>query len=206
MAKANFRVGIISVAMAAGLAVATPAFAQRFSEGFEFLSAVDDRDGEKVTSILNEPGTTVINSRDITSGETALHIVTRRRDALWITFLTAKGANPNIADKNGVTPLQLAAGLGFIEGIELLLDAGARVDVTNSAGETPLISAVHRRDVAMVRLLLSKGGDPDRKDNSGRSARDYAMLIGGNSQIMGEIERADKEKKSDTGATYGPSF
>ncbi|MCB2087633.1 MAG: ankyrin repeat domain-containing protein [Sphingomonadaceae bacterium] len=178
-----------------------------FSDGYEFLKSVKDRNGDEVTDALNEPGTTVINARDITSGETALHIVTARRDVVWIQFLAQKGANPNIADKKGVTPLMLAVSLGFVEGVDALIDAGARTDVANDAGETPLIAAVHRRDAGMVRLLLSKGADPERNDNSGRSARDYATLMGRNSAMLAEIERADEERKGKPEAkTYGPSF
>ena len=74
---------------------------------------------------------------------------------------------------------RLAVTLGFPEGVELLVAQKARIDEPNSQGETPLISAVHRRDIALVRLLLKAGADPDRADNSGRSARDYALLAGG---------------------------
>lgn len=206
MAEAVFRKGLIASLLALG-ALSAPLSAQMFSEGYEFLKAIKDRDGDAATKALNEPGSTVVNARDLASGETGLHIVTARRDALWIRFLAQRGANPNIADKNGVTPIQLAASLGFIEGIEALIKAGARIDVTNSAGETPLIAAVHRRDAAMIRLLLSKGANPDRHDNSGRSARDYAKLMGASSSALSEIERADKEREG-KGApkSYGPSF
>lgn len=205
MAKAKLRIAAMAMALVlsgTGAAVS----AQFHSEGFEFLKAVKERDGDAATEALNKPGTTVVNARDITSGETAMHIVTQRRDTVWIRFLAQRGANPNIADKNGVTPLQLAAALGYVEGIEALINAGARVDVTNSAGETPLIAAVHRRDAAMVRLLLSKGANPDRRDNSGRSARDYATLMGPGSQMLNEIERAEKSDEDGVKATYGPSF
>ena len=206
MAKAVFRNGLMAGMLALG-ALATPLSAQMFSEGYEFLKAVKDRDGDAATQALNEPGSTVVNARDLATGETGLHIVTARRDVLWIRFLSQRGANPNIADKNGVTPIQLAANLGFVEGIEALIKAGARVDVTNSAGETPLISAVHRRDAAMVRLLLGKGANPDRNDNSGRSARYYATLMGEKSQMLGEIEKADKEREGNgPQQSYGPSF
>ena len=206
MAQAVFRKLVITMALAAGF-VATPASAQRFSEGYEFLKAVKERDGTAATEMLNEPGTTVVNARDLTSGESAMHIVTARRDVLWIRFLAQRGANPNIEDKSGNTPIQLAAQLGFVEGIEALIKAGARVEVTNDAGETPLITAIHRRDVPMVRLLLEKGADADRTDNSGRSARDYARLMGGNSQMLDEIERNDAKRESEgSGESYGPSF
>src|SRR3546814_11382423 len=105
-----------------------------FSEGFEFLKAVKDRDGDAVTKALNEPGSTIVNTRDISSGETALHIVTQRRDLVWINFLTQRGANPNIRDKRGVAPLQLAVQLGFVEGVEALIKASADVEVTDKTG------------------------------------------------------------------------
>ena len=73
-----------------------------------------------------------------------------------------------------------------MEGAEALIQAGARVDVTNAAGETPLIAAVHRRDAGLMRMLLANGANPDRTDNSGRSARDYAALMQSNSQMMAE--------------------
>ena len=195
----------VSSLLVAALLAPLPVVAQNFSAGYQFLKAVRDRDGDVVTDTLDQPGTTVVNARDLTSGESALHIVTQRRDLTWIRFLTGKGANPNVEDKQGTTPLQLAANLGFIEGIEALLKAGARVDVTNAAGETPLISAVHRRDVAMVRLLLKHGASADRNDNSGRSARDYAALAAGNGQILEALAEAD-DKRTGKSEGYGPKI
>lgn len=199
------RAKLVSTVMAMALLVPQPVSGQGLSAGYEFLKAVRDRDGDVVTDALARPGTTIVNARDITSGESALHIVTQRRDLTWIRFLTAKGANPNIEDKKGTTPLQLAANLGFIEGVEALLKAGARVDVTNVAGETPLISAVHRRDVPMVRMLLKHGADLDRTDNSGRSARDYAALMSGNSQLLEAMADIDKQRAGESEG-YGPAI
>ena len=204
MARAKHWVAMAMAAagIAAGSAmVATPVAAQRMSEGYQFLKAVKDRKGEEVTEMLNQPGNTLIGARDVSTGETALHIVTQRRDAVWIRFLAGKGANPNTADKKGVTPLQLAVQLGYVDGAEALLDAGASVDPANSTGETPLIAAIHSRDPAMIRLLMSKGANPDRSDNSGRTARDYAKLAGGN--LLSELERSETERKPKA-QTYGP--
>lgn len=194
-----------------GLAVAfaitlgsTPVLAQ-MSDGFNFLKAVKERDGNKATDMLNQPGSTLIDSRDSSTGETALHIAVARRDALWTRFLLDKGADPNIADRKGVTPLSLAVNLGFPDGVDALIAKRARIDSTNDAGETPLIAAVHRRDVAMIRLLMKGGANPDRSDNSGRSARDYAQLMGASAGITSEIDRAEADRKAAPALkTYGP--
>lgn len=210
MAKAVFRNAFLAPVMMLGLLftgiVAVPVAAQYFSTGYEFLKAVKDRDGTEVTKVLEETNGAVVNARDKSTGETAMHIVAQRRDQLWIRFLAEQGTNPNIADKNGVTPLQISTNLGHIEGVEALLKAGANVDVANSTGETPLISAILRRDVMMTRLLLASGANPDRSDNSGRTAREYAKLDG-NTRVLSEIERSDEERKGKKPQTsYGPSF
>ena len=195
--------GIVGTA-AAALALATPVAAQRMSEGFEFLKAVKDHNGAKATAALDKPGSTVVNARDVSTGESALHLVVARRDATWLRFLIAKGANPNLVDREGVSPLQIAANLGWNEGVPLLVKAGAQVDLPNSAGETPLISAVHRRDAELVRALLAAGANPDRNDNSGRSARDYAALLGPQSAIMAELDKAREDRKARAANSYGP--
>jgi len=196
----------IAVAAFSGALMAVPAAAQGFSDGYKLLEAVKKLDGNKVTDMLSDPAINV-NTRDSTTGETALHIVTRKRSALWIDFLAQRGANPNLADVRGVTPLMVAVGLNFVEGVDRLIAAGARVDTPNDTGETPLISAVHRRDVAMVRTLLKAGANPDRADNSGRSARDYAALDGRQSPVLSAIEEAIKAKAA-VGASksFGPSL
>jgi ankyrin repeat protein len=190
------------------LAFAAPAAAQTYSDGYLFLKAVQDRDITKVDELLGKPGSVLINSRDITTGRTGLHIAADRRDAVWLAYLLNRGANPNIADRRGVTPLMRASQLGFFDGVQHLVSKGARVDAPNETGETPLILAVHRRDTAMMRALLSAGADPDRADNSGRSARDYAELEGRDSLVFAEIERADEngsQRGGEAGA-YGPSL
>jgi ankyrin repeat protein len=197
---------LAALAILLAAAVAMPAQAQ-FSDSYKFLEAVRKKEGEKVTDALNEPGTQIINTKDFTTGQTALHIVVARRDLTWIQFLVAKGANVNARDNKGMTPLVAACELGFIEGVDELIKSGARVEDANNTGETPLISAVHRRDLTLVRLLIKAGANPDRPDNSGRSARDYAALEGKASPVLGEIERAAKDAKAaGPKKTYGPSF
>ena len=192
--------------LAGTLGFASPAQAQ-FSDGYKFLEAVKKKDGQKVEDALSEPGSTIINSRDITSGQSALHIVTERRDITWLRFLAGRGANVNVRDNRGRTPLQLATNLGWAEGVEFLVSQKADLNESNDTGETPLISAVHRRNTALMRILLEGGADPDRKDNSGRSARDYALLEGKNSALVTAIQTYGKTRDVQKSTSlYGPVF
>lgn len=202
--------GKIALAFAVSLAVATPAAAQ-FSQGYKFLEAIRKKEANTVQEMLDVPGTQIVNTRDVTSGESALHIVTARRDLSWMQFLLGKGANANARNGRGATPLQIAVGMGFTEGVELLIAVQARVDEPDSAGETPLIAAVHRRDTGIMRLLLKAGANPDRADNSGRTARDYAGLEGRGNPLLAEIENNAKAGVKPGAAqaparSYGPSF
>jgi hypothetical protein len=189
------------------LAFTVPVAAQFQSEGYKFLEAVKKREGDEATDMLNKPGTQVVNTRDITTGDTGLHLVVQRRDVLWIRFLLQRGADPNIRNKKGITPLQLATSLSFTDGVEALIKGGANVNVGDQTGETPLIAAVHQRNTEMARLLLAQGADPEHTDNSGRSARQYMELMSGNTLMKQVFDDADaKRAGKETKRNYGPAL
>jgi ankyrin repeat protein len=165
------------LAAIAMLLVAAPAQAQHFSDSYQFLEAVKKQDGTKVMQILTDTNGGVINARDRETGEGALHLVVRQSDSTYLRFLIQKGANPNIQDGRGNTPMMIAVETGYTEGVQILIRYGANVNLANSSGETPLIRAVQLRKLDLVRTLLDAGADPDRTDHiSGQSARDYARL------------------------------
>ena len=194
-------------AAALTLALLSPVAAQaQFSDNYNFLKAVKDADGQKVTDLIQKPGSTVINSRDVTSGDTALHLVVARRDNTWLTFLLAKGANPNLTDNNGNTPLMDAVQARFEEGVRSLLSFNAQVDKANGSGETPLIRAVQLRDVELVRLLVAQGANPDKRDTiAGMSARDYAARDS-RTPGLSEALSAAKTTAAPKGPVQGPVF
>jgi uncharacterized protein len=204
----KFQIAMVLLAGLFALSALQPVAAQiGQSEGYKFLKAVKDRDGNAATDMLSEPGTQLANTRDITTGETGLHIVTLRRDTLWIRFLLQKGTNPNIANRKGETPLQIAVRLNYVDGVEELIKGGADVDIADAQGETPLMTAVHQRNVSLVRQLLADGADPDVNDNTGRSARDHMLRLTSNSLLLREFEEADNEREGKTKPKqYGPSF
>lgn len=203
MAMVTIRKAIFT---AVALALATPAAAQMYSDGYRFLQAVKNSEGDDASELLNQPGSTVVNSRDLSSGETGLHLTVAREDLTWTRFLLQENANPNIADNAGRTPLTMAAQQGWVEGVSALIAGGARVDVTSRTGETPLIYAVHARNLEMIEALVEAGADPDRADNTGRSAREYAAQPGVPSRVLAAIEDAESDEDPNAGRTYGPVF
>lgn len=182
---------------------AGPAAAQ-FSDSYNFLKAVRDKDVLKAKTIIDKPGSTIVNTRDYDSGETALMIATRRRDPPWMAFLLQNGADPNLRDRDGNSALILAASGGFFDGVRLMIAGRAQVDATNGRGETALIRAVHARDAASAQLLLASGADPDRADNlAGLSARDYAARDARGGPLAKLLAEAPKVQKA---RTMGPSL
>jgi len=186
-------------------ALALPGFAlAQFSESYNFLKAVKDRDGTEVTKIVSKPGSVIINTHDQSNGETALHIVTRDRDSTWLHFLLSKGAQPDARDNRGETPILIAASLNYDDGVTLLLAYHARIDSTNNQGETALIRAVQNNNYTMAKLLLTEGADPNKPDHiAGMSARDYAKRDTRNPALLKLIDETPAPKPK---SKQGPSL
>jgi ankyrin repeat protein len=194
----------------AGLALAfavtaIPSFAQTGfgggSEGETFLKAIREGDNAKAVPLVEEPGGRVVNYKGY-DGDTALHIVTRKRELDWVGFLLKEGADPSIPDANGDTALHIAARIGFEPAADYMVRMGAKVDVANKRGETALIIAVHQRQPRIVELLLKAGANPDKSDHAaGYSARDYAKRDTRNPQLLKLIETVKSTKKKAAGPT-----
>lgn len=93
-----------------------------------------------------------------------------------VSQLLAAGAQVDLHEKGYYTALMLAAGNGHTEVVADLADAGANVnEVEVSRGWTALIWAAKRGHRDTVALLLQRGADPSRRDDQGRSARDWAL-------------------------------
>jgi len=158
------------VAALLALALASPVAAQ-FSDSYNFLKAVRDRDVNKAIEMADKPGTTVVNTRDNDTGEAAVHIVTRRGDLGWLGLLYQKGANLNVKDREGNTPLILAAITRWSDGASTLIRLKAQVNAQNRLGETALLKVVQARDLGLAKALIEAGANPDIADNSGISPR-----------------------------------
>jgi ankyrin repeat protein len=98
----------------------------------------------------------------------------------------AKRADANAKDDAGMAPLHVAASLGSVDMVELLLANGADVNATggidryrNDRGITPLHEAVLGTNfegeyLDVVKSLLAKGADINARDSNGVTACFYA--------------------------------
>lgn len=198
---------LLNMRMALAIAligVGGPLLAQQLSSPTKFLNALKNGKNNEAVQLLGEGSSTLINAQDDDTGEGALHIMVNKRATNWVRYLLQQGANVDIADKRKSTPLMLATQLGYIEGAEALITYKAKVDAQNRSGETALILAVHRNDRAMVRLLVKNGANPNKRDYTGQSAREYAerdpraaavldVFVNG----VGEDKPVTDEKKGD---------
>ena len=169
-------------------AIAAPAGAQLTPKSYDFVQAVEKRDGNRAIQLLTDNPPGIVNARN-GDGDTALIIAIQRSDPEWTAFLLQKHADLNLGGHGGDTPLIAASRVGFDDAVEWLLGLGAKVDATNRMGETPLIIAVQQRQTQIVKMLLEAGADPDKSDAAaGYSAREYAARDNRGRQILQLIE------------------
>ena len=86
-----------------------------------------------------------------------LHSVAANGDATMMRKLVAKGAQVNVRNQAGVTPLDWACQEGHTEVARILLDAGANINEDERVGFLPLFLATMENQKDCVELLLSNG-------------------------------------------------
>jgi ankyrin repeat protein len=106
-------------------------------------------------------------------GRTALMnaIIDRRLDDARRELM--KGADPNVADRNGLTALHFASRDHSLELVTLLVEHGANVNAQDRHGNSPLGDAIFSTKPRLdetVAALLAAGADKDLKNKSGVSA------------------------------------
>lgn len=63
----------------------------------------------------------------------------RQQNTRAVVGLLLAGADPNLHNRKGVTPISVAAHKGNIEIMVALIEAGANVNALNNSGSTALI-------------------------------------------------------------------
>jgi len=125
----------------------------------EIEQAIGRGDVKGVLALLDHD--VPVNQR-LASGSTLLLLALDLGQPAVVEALLLRGADPNESGYAGITPLQAAVDTAMEEA-KLAFDSG-RPDVPPST--------------EMVALLLRFGADPQREDNQGQSAIDWARETG----------------------------
>jgi ankyrin repeat protein len=126
----------------------------------------------------------------LTMGATPLLRAAKAGDAAAVRLLLDHGANPNLPNIQGVTPLMAAAGLGSneidtrgrfktqpdqIASIDLLVKAGADVNAHDNNGQTALHGAALFGYDDVIKDLVVHNADVNAKDKKGMTPLDSAL-------------------------------
>jgi len=84
-------------------------------------------------------------------------------------------------DKDGDTPLHLAAGNARLAVVEFLVADKADVNATNNLGQTPLHLAAANGDTNVTQFLLDHGADVNATNKRGQTPLFYTTQFGGSS-------------------------
>jgi ankyrin repeat protein len=124
------------------------------------------------------------------NGATAFLRASQSSDLALMKLLLARGADPMINTVLNVTPLQVAAGIGWVDGIttewspaanveavKLLLDLGVDPNVQSDTGRTALHGAAHKGRAAVVQMLADHGAKLDIRDYGNTDNRGGKLAI-----------------------------
>lgn len=134
-----------------------------------FYAAASGRNNSVVIKLLLNHKLNV-NEKDA-NGRTALLAAMEPHDTRAnIRALVDGGADVNVQDFGGNTPLIEAAGLGDAVVVKMLLEKGANPNAKQRQGRTALVIAAALSHAEVVKVLLDGGADPDIRDNEGNTA------------------------------------
>ena len=120
------------------------------------------------------------------AGATPFWRAAQADDVAAMRLLVAHGANPNTPTDKGITPLMVAAGLGWapnfsrnapdswMPAVQYCLDLGADLNAQAENGFSALHGVAFRGDNDMINFLVDKGAKVDVKTKKGDSIADMA--------------------------------
>jgi ankyrin repeat protein len=145
----------------------------------EFIKLLLDKGANVNTRLKDstETRTVFTNQWLDENGATAFLRASQSGDLILMKLLLSRGADPKVKTELGVTALQVAAGIGWVEGItyewspkdtleavRMLLDLGLDPNDQAATGRVALHGAAHKGATEVVQLLVDRGARMDIRD------------------------------------------
>ncbi|KAK1756662.1 putative ankyrin repeat-containing protein [Echria macrotheca] len=124
--------------------------------------------------------------------ETALHCITYETSSEMIALLLKAGANAELFDSGGNTPLAIAARQQNTAAAQCLVEHGASVNASDGRNISPFLAACSFGDLEMVRIMHTKAMDPvdvDRRYPNDQWTAINSALLRDNREAGYEITR-----------------
>jgi len=124
------------------------------ADGWGLLHLAAAFGGPQATALLLAHGAHVHRFSHNPMRNQPLHAcIALSRDAETVRILIAQGADVNMAQAGGYTPLHQAAAAGLVEVAKILLEAGAKPDMRCDQGKTPADYARQRSHDGVLQVL-----------------------------------------------------
>lgn len=123
----------------------------------------------------------------VQKGGTALHHAAARNDveALKKLLLEEEHLDVDVGNLDNHSPLLMAASLGHVEAVRLLVEQGANVEHTGNSGATSLMIAASFGFLPVMEALISGGSDPNTQHAYGGStALHFASEMGRSEAVL----------------------
>jgi ankyrin repeat protein len=124
------------------------------------------------------------------NGATAFLRASQSGDVELMKLLLSRGADPKINTALNVSPLHVAAGIGWVEGItyewspkatfdavKMLIDLGLDVNLQADTGRTAMHGAAHKGRSDVVQILFDHGGRVDVRDYGNTDNRGGKLAV-----------------------------
>ena len=142
--------------------------------GMTSLQHLFQSDDEEMIQLLLQSQAEV-NAQDV-YGRTTLSTAAEAGNHVMVRLLLEDPRiSIDLADKNGITPLHLAAAFKRVDIIEMLIQASADVDAHDYLNSTPLHYAAYGGTPEIVTQLLEAGANDKLADNAGWLPVQYAL-------------------------------
>lgn len=144
----------------------------------EFIKAIN-QGNQKLVDLFVRAGINVNACDEL--GNSGLQIAIKNNFTIIANLLLKAGADADVKDASGLTPLLEACGKrtrGYKELALKLIENGADLNVLNNIGWTPLMLAISIGDSDIVALLLEYGANPEIRTPKGDNAISLAKKFG----------------------------